>query len=134
MKVKEIIKNNIVLARLIPKSAWNEGLGFYSDNTDYIQVGTWNYNKGVKLNQHIHNSVKREINRTYEVLYVRKGAVKAFIYDLDENLIEELTIRAGDTLILLESGHGYEIIEDNTLVLEIKNGPYLGADIDRRRF
>ena len=134
MKVKEIIKDNFVLARLIPESAWNKGLGFYSNDADFIQVGTWNYDKGKKLNRHIHNAVKREINRTYEVLYVKKGTIKAQIYDLDENLVEELTVNTGDTLILLESGHGYEIIEDNTKVLEIKNGPYLGAEIDRRRF
>ena len=134
MKVKEIIKDNIVLARIIPESAWNKGLGFYSNDADFIQVGTWNYDKGKKLNRHIHNSVKREINRTYEVLYVKKGAIKAQIYDINENLVDELIVNAGDTLILLESGHGYEIMEDNTQVLEIKNGPYLGAETDRRRF
>ena len=89
MKVKEIIKDNIVLARIIPESAWNKGLGFYSNDADFIQVGTWNYDKGKKLNRHIHNSVKREINRTYEVLYVKKGAIKAQIYDINEKAEEE---------------------------------------------
>jgi len=53
---------------------------------------------------------------------------------LDEVFVEELTVKQGDTLILLNSGHGYEILEDGTQVLEIKNGPYLGAERDRRRF
>jgi hypothetical protein len=34
---------------------------------------------------------------------------------------------------LLRGGHGYEILEDGTQVLEVKNGPYLGPDVDRRR-
>ena len=132
--MREIIYNNQVLARHIPSDSWNEGLGFYSKDEEYIQVGSWNYNKGKNLLQHIHNEIDRNVIRTQEVLYIREGSIKARIYALDENLVEVLIVKKGDTLILLNSGHGYEILEDNTQVLEIKNGPYLGAEIDRRRF
>jgi hypothetical protein len=36
-------------------------------------------------------------------------------------------------MVLLAGGHGYEILEDNTKILEVKNGPYLGASEDRKR-
>lgn len=72
-------------------------------------------------------------NRTYEALYVIKGALEAVIYDMDETPVETLQVRQGEILVLLESGHGYFIKEEDTNVLEIKNGPYLGAEIDRRR-
>lgn len=52
---------------------------------------------------------------------------------MSEKQIDSFVVKAGDILILLECGHGYKILEDNTKVLEIKNGPYLGADVDRRR-
>jgi hypothetical protein len=42
-------------------------------------------------------------------------------------------LERGDTIILLNGGHGYEILSDNTKVLEVKNGPYVGADKDRER-
>ena len=45
----------------------------------------------------------------------------------------EFNASEGDVVILLRGGHGYDIIEDGTQVLEIKNGPYLGAEVDRRR-
>jgi hypothetical protein len=45
-----------------------------------------------------------------------------------------MIVDEGDILILLQGGHGYEILEDGTQVLEVKNGPYIGADLDRRRF
>ena len=134
MNVIEVKKDNEVLARLVKAEDWNEGLGFYSDDDEVIQVGTWQYNRGKELMTHIHNEVDRTITRTNEVLYVVSGKVKAFIYDLEETLVEELMVDTGDTLILLDCGHGYEIMEDNTKVLEIKNGPYLGAETDRRRF
>ena len=134
MNVKEVKKDNKVLARLVKAEDWNEGLGFYSNDEEVIQVGTWQYDSGKQLMKHIHNEVDRVITRTNEVLYVVSGTVKAFIYDLDENLVEELTVNSGDILILLDCGHGYEIMADNTKVIEIKNGPYLGAETDRRRF
>jgi hypothetical protein len=133
MAVKIIKKDNEVLAKLIPSEDWNEGLGFYSEDDDFIQVGTWRYNSGKELLAHIHNEVERKINRTQEVLYIRKGKISAKIYDLQENFVEEITVNQGDTLILLNSGHGYTILEDDTQVLEVKNGPYLGAEVDRRR-
>lgn len=134
MNVKEVKKDNEVLARLVKAEDWNEGLGFYSNDKEVIQVGTWQYNSGKELMKHIHNEVDRTITRTNEVLYVVSGKVKAFIYDLEEILVEELMVDTGDTLILLDCGHGYEIMADNTKVIEIKNGPYLGAETDRRRF
>lgn len=134
MNVKEVKKNDEVIARLVKAEDWNEGLGFYSNDEEVIQVGTWHYNNGKQLLKHIHNEVDRVVTRTNEVLYVVSGKVKAFVYDLEENLVEELIVNEGDTLILLDCGHGYEIMADNTKVLEIKNGPYLGAETDRRRF
>ncbi len=134
MNGKEVKKDNEVLARLVKAEDWNEGLGFYSNDEEVIQVGTWQYNSGKELMKHIHNEVDRTITRTNEVLYVVSGKVKAFIYDLEEILVEELMVDTGDTLILLDCGHGYEIMADNTKVIEIKNGPYLGAETDRRRF
>ncbi len=134
MNAQEIKSGGIILARLIRSKDWNKGLGFYSTDEEVIQVGTWYYEKGKMLKQHIHNEVDRTISRTNEVLYVVSGKVKAYIYDLQESLVQEVIVDCGDTLILLDCGHGYEILEDETKVLEIKNGPYLGAEVDRRRF
>ena len=133
--MKEIKKNEIVLARHITAADIKPGLNFFSDDSEFIQVGVWgHYEKGKKLNAHIHNTVERTANRTYEALYVIKGGIKADVFDLEENFVESLEVRQGEILVLLESGHGYTITEEDTTVLEIKNGPYLGAETDRRRF
>ena len=131
--MREIIKDAIILARYIPASSWKEGLSFFSKDDEYIQTGTWKYNKGKELLAHIHNEAERKISRTQEVIYVVKGKIEASIYDLKGSFVEKIIVNAGDFLILLNSGHGYLILEDDTQVLEIKNGPYLGAEIDRKR-
>ena len=34
---------------------------------------------------------------------------------------------------MLRGAHGYDILENGTQVLEVKNGPYVGAELDRKR-
>lgn len=131
--MREILKDGKVVARHILESDIHEGLNFYSNDEEFIQVGAWNYNEGKRLLGHIHNEVDRTINRTYEVLYVINGSLEARIYDMSENLLETFVVLKGEILVLLECGHGYTILSDDTKVIEIKNGPYLGADVDRRR-
>lgn len=132
--MKEIKCGETVLTRLIAESDAESGLNFFSKDSDFIQAGIWkNYEKGKTLSAHIHNMVERSANRTYELLYIIRGCIEASIYDLDGNYIDKMTVQQGEILILLECGHGYTIMEEDTTVLEVKNGPYLGADVDRRR-
>jgi hypothetical protein len=134
MKIIEIKHGELVLARHIPASvAWNGNLQFFSPKGDYQQVGTWGYEQGKILLAHTHNRVSREVLWTQEVLYIRTGRIRAEIYDTTDQKVAELEAGAGDILVLLRGGHGYYILENGTQVLEIKNGPYVGAEADRRR-
>lgn len=133
-EIIEIKDGDLVLARHIPAgAAWGEGLKFFSQDEEFIQVGAWGYDAGKELKAHIHNAVEREVLWTQEVLFVRQGLLRANIFDIANNKVAELDIKAGDIIMLLRGGHGYDIIEDGTQVLEIKNGPYVGAELDRRR-
>ena len=122
-----------ILAKYIPECKWNEGLQFHSNDDEFVQVGTWKYNAGKQLLAHVHNKVDRVVSRTHEVLYVKKGIVLAYIFNLNGKLVTTIELATGDTLILLECGHGYTILQDDTQVLEVQNSIYLGADIDRTR-
>jgi len=134
MAINEIKEGDLVLARHIPATdAWGEGLKFFSPDGDYLQVGSWGYAAGKQLLAHSHNPVAREVPWTQEVLYVRRGRIRAHIYDTSDRPLTELEVGEGDLIVLLRGGHGYTILEDGTQVLEIKNGPYVGADADRRR-
>lgn len=134
MDINEIKEGELVLARHIPASkAWAGNLNFFSADEEYIQVGTWGYDAGKELLAHTHNEVERRVLWTQEVLYIRKGSIKAEVYNTKEEKVAELTGAEGDILILLMGGHGYHILENGTQVLEVKNGPYVGASADRRR-
>jgi hypothetical protein len=131
--VKEIVDGNVVLARHISADEWGAGLKFFSEPSEFIQVGIWGYAQGQVLRPHVHQEVAREAPLTQEVLYVRRGSLEARVYNRDEQVVETLVAREGDILAMLYGGHGYTILEDGTQVLEIKNGPYPGAEKDRRR-
>ena len=134
MAVHEYKDGDILLARHITAEEWSAGLKFFSGDDDFIQVGVWGYDKDKVLQAHIHNEVARQVDWTQETLYIRKGRIKAHVYGVDERHITDFEAGEGDVLVMLRGGHGYTIIEDGTQVLEVKNGPYVGPDRDRRRF
>jgi hypothetical protein len=111
-----------------------EGLHFVTGDESFLQVGSWGYDSGKHLHPHIHNlGVERRIGRTQELVHVLKGSLRATIFSEDEVEVESFEMTSGDTLILLAGGHGYDILSDGTRVLEVKNGPYVGPERDRRR-
>jgi len=121
------------LALHLKPEDFQPGLSFFSQDQDFLQVGSWNYERGKVLPAHTHNLVERAVSRTQEFIYVVQGLVKATIYDDQETVVEEFTLQPREGLLLFAGGHGYEILEDKTIVIEVKNGPYPGAEVDRRR-
>lgn len=133
--MREIIKDGKILARHIVPEDIKPGLISLTGDEEFLQVVAWgHYEKGKYLQDHWHNGFPRTAARTYEAVYVVKGAIEARIFDLDRTPVETLTVKQGEMLILLESAHGYTILEEDTTVLEFKNGPFLGADKDKTKF
>lgn len=131
----EVRIHGTVAARHIRPDDIKTGLNFFSENEEYVQLGVWgHYSRGKKLQEHIHNKFERMSDRTYEILYVVSGSLEASIYDLDKNFVEKVQVNQGEILMLLECGHGYKITSEDTTVIEMKNGPFAGAEKDRYRF
>jgi hypothetical protein len=126
---------NEILAWKIDLKTQNEpGLTFYSNPDDFIQVGLWNHPVDSVLNSHIHNIHSKKSDRTSEALFVLSGSIHADIYNDECKLLESTIVTAGELLVCIAGGHGYRILSENTKVLEIKNGPYPGPEIDRSPF
>ena len=129
---EEIISvNEIIYARIYKNSQWPENLTFYTKDEDFIQVSTWNYDNGKHLKAHKHKIAERVSNRTQEVIFVKTGKLRAYFYGDDNKLICNKILESGDFVIIFAGGHSYDILEDTTQIFEIKNGPYLGIEIDK---
>ena len=126
--IGKIIYNKEVLAIYVRSDDWQKGLNFISHDEDSIQVGLWYYESGKKLGPHKHIRNERQINITQEMIFVKKGRVRSSIYSENNDLVETVDLNAGDLMILFSGGHGYRILENDTQVLEVKNGPYTGLE------
>jgi cupin fold WbuC family metalloprotein len=89
------------------------------------QVGFVVYPAGGSIHPHAHLPIERHITGTAETLVVRKGRAEVMFYNDEKNLIATEPISQGDILILISGGHGLRILED-TVLLEVKQGPYTG--------
>lgn len=131
--MEKILQNKKILAIIARASEWPEGLSFITKENDYLQAGFWNYKKGQILPAHIHLDFPKHSSKTQELVFVRKGRLKISIFSEKEKFLQAVELGAGDTAVLFFGGHGYEILEDGTQVLEVKNGPYLGSKKDRKK-
>jgi hypothetical protein len=102
-----------------------------SPETD-LQFGIFNHPAGHKIARHRHPPYRRELTSTSEVVIIHSGKLTAFIFDSKEELVFEGQLVEGDIIILFSGGHGFEILEDAT-ILEVKQGPYAG-DEDKELF
>lgn len=124
-----------LIARVVDiKSLPVQGLTFLSNPNDLLQVGVWQYPEGHSSIPHVHNILERTINRTTEVLYVVSGMVHADLYGENGSFLSSTNLAAGQLLHCYGGGHAYRIIQELTVVLEFKNGPYFGAELDRTQF
>jgi hypothetical protein len=101
---------------------------------NFIQVASMKSKKGDKFKPHFHlwKSNLFDQNIAQECWVVISGKLKVDYYDTDQSLICTEILSAGDCTITLHGGHGYEIVADDTVVMEFKTGPYLGQDLDKK--
>ena len=130
---EEIIKDGEnLIAKICRNSDWPENLNFYTADTDFVQVSTWNYNKDKHLKAHGHKIAERKSNRTQEVIFVKSGKLTVVFYSEDDKQLYNGIMEPGDFAIIFAGGHAYDILKDKTQILEIKNGPYLGLEVDKK--
>lgn len=108
------------------------GTEFLTSSEDTLQLGYIVYGAGKSITPHLHRDVERRIQGTPEVLYVRSGKVCTTFYNSEKVRKGEVILNTGDVILLLEGGHGFYMLED-TVLMEIKQGPYFG-ELDKERF
>jgi len=96
------------------------------------QVGFVVYPQGGEIERHVHVPLERRLVGTSEVLVVRRGRCEMDIYNDEKQLVATRELRAGDIMLLVNGGHGFRMLED-TVFLEIKQGPYSGLE-EKERF
>jgi len=130
--IEKIEHKTELLGIIIRKNYYQEGVSFFTDNNFSQQLGYMNRPKGYIIPPHRHNLVAREVIQTQEVLFIKSGTVRIDFYDDNQLYLESRILQNGDIILLAAGGHGFEMIEQSEIV-EVKQGPYVG-DRDKIRF
>jgi hypothetical protein len=129
--MKTIEYENTLYAIIQRKEDWEEGLQFLTPNELFCQVGTWWYQEGQKLKAHRHISNERKASLTQECVIIMSGSVRIDLYNNDDEVFSTEILSEGDFMIMVAGGHGYEILESDTKIIECKNGPFISVEKDK---
>ena len=130
--VEHIIWEGKPLAYIIRAEMNPEKTTFLTPPEFKQQVGYVVYPAGGEIQRHVHRSLERHLVGTSEVLIVRRGRCQMDIYNDDRELVATRELREGDIMLMVGGGHGFRMLED-TVLLEVKQGPYTGLD-EKERF
>jgi hypothetical protein len=108
------------------------GIQFFTPDSYPQQLAYMNHQKGKVISPHIHNHYERIIQKTSEVLFIKRGKLKVDFYNDAKEFIESRILSDGDIILLVSGGHGFEVLEDIEM-FEVKQGPYIG-DNDKVKF
>ena len=133
MSTIEYIRAGEQLVAIIISGAHNPMSTEFVTSSDLnLQVGFIKYPAGGVIQPHVHRPIERHIVGTGEVLLVRSGKMEVSLYDNERQLVAQRMLSKGDLLLLVGGGHGFQMLED-TVLLEVKQGPYTGLD-EKERF
>lgn len=99
---------------------------------EFLQVSCFELEGGKTFRPHKHVRKESVHTITQESWVVLSGCVRATLYDIDDSIIAEPILEAGDCSITFYGGHNYKALRDGTKVLEFKTGPYQGQLADKR--
>ena len=130
--VEQIIWKDKPLAYIIRAEMAPGKTTFLTPSELNLQVGFVVYPAGGEVARHLHRPLERHIVGTSEVLVVKEGRCQMDIYDDARRLVATRELRKGDIMLMVGGGHGFRMLED-TVLLEVKQGPYTGLD-EKERF
>jgi mannose-6-phosphate isomerase-like protein (cupin superfamily) len=119
-------------AIIIPAAERGPGVHFVTPPDLSQQLAYMCHPSGHVIEPHFHLAVPREVHFTQEVLIINKGRLRVDFYDGSGTYRESRILAAGDVILLIEGGHGFEVLDELEMI-EVKQGPYLGAQ-DKVRF
>lgn len=129
--VEYIKYNDEVIAIILRKDFSKNGANFFTAPEDSFQFGVLQYTKGQDILAHKHIETERKIDLVCEILFIQSGKVEVIFYDENDQYVESKIVTEGDFIYLKRMGHGFKLLEDSKII-EVKQGPYLGKDKDKK--
>lgn len=130
--IKHITYHGQLLALIVSQQFSKPGIHFFTPDEFSQQLAYMQHPAGKVILPHVHQPVPREVQYTQEVLFLKRGKLRADFYNQQQQYLESHLLSAGDVILLITGGHGFEVLEEIEMI-EVKQGPYLGEQ-DKTRF
>jgi hypothetical protein len=128
--LREVTYKNQKLAIYIPHDFSPEHRsGFLTGQNESFQLGFIAKKRSERVPLHRHKKQVRKLTSTSEFLIVRSGSCKVYVYSDDNLFSEHFDCHSGDMILLLSGSHQIDFSED-TVLIEVKQGPYI-QDADK---
>lgn len=131
-KSQKIVAGGKLLAQIIKRDKKVKKTAFFTSPDANLQIGHVVYPANTSIKRHLHKPILRKLDHTEEILIVKKGKCVVDLYDDKKEFVVSKRLSEGDIIILVSGGHGFRLLED-TILLEIKQGPY-GGIAEKERF
>jgi hypothetical protein len=138
LKAKEVSKLAVEVvehcgvryAEIIRADTKVEKTRYFSPPGSSFQFGLLAHEAGFAEPPHRHKPLKREIYDLQQMLVMQRGVLVIELFTEEGDLLREVTLRAGDAIVLVHGIHGVRVIEDFQAI-SVKQGPYFGASQDK---
>lgn len=121
--------DQLLLASVLDVNAVPVGRHDSADQQELLQVSALHLLSGRKINAHRHLPTIRHTTGTQECWVILGGSVSVRLFDVDNVQIDDFVLSGGTCLTTYRGGHALEVLDD-AIIVEIKNGPYYGAQLD----
>ncbi|MBU0760457.1 MAG: hypothetical protein KJ600_00975 [Nanoarchaeota archaeon] len=102
----------------------------FASEGEPLQAAAIRLTQGESVQAHRHMKMSRLIESTQEMVVVISGTIEVDFYDINGLPIKREVLKGGDCYVTYRGGHSVKALEESKL-LEVKNGPYLGKDKDQ---
>jgi hypothetical protein len=130
MSIETIQHAGIRYAEVIRAETHVHETRFFSPAESSFQFGLLAHKAGFFEPPHCHRSFVRQIDDLQQMFVMQSGIVVIELYTNEGDLLREITLRAGDAVVLIHGVHALRVIEDFQAI-SVKQGPYLGLENDK---
>jgi len=130
--VEKLEHNGEMYALIVRDEFSRPGINFFTPDDLSQQLAHMRHPAGKIIDAHFHNPVPRTVTYSQETLFIKRGRLRVDFFDEKQVYLESRELKAGDVILLIKGGHGFEVLEELEMI-EVKQGPYAG-DQDKTRF
>jgi mannose-6-phosphate isomerase-like protein (cupin superfamily) len=128
--VRTIEHSGVVIAQIYDLKSV-EGTNFPTPPDFPMQFGVGSYPNGRDIPPHVHTRLDRKLDVTSEFIFILEGAMKVVFLDEEGRPVGEHRLDRQMCFLQVVGGH-HIVFEPGTKYFEIKQGPYLGREIEKR--